>query len=197
MTHAGEERCSPMLQVESLDSNHEIPDESSLQPIVCDEVSFYTEDRQAIKDPLNLSLEDYAVQIHVSIGKTSNAVQIGGNNHMYVNGRKHTNREVKTGTGGRKVAQIKVPKHIISDDDIEKMALHLGNDWRRLGLKLGFGRGELDAFEYDNQMAGLHEIIYQMLSTWKEKQGIEAYARFVASKLVDIKRADVAKLLSV
>ena len=92
--------------------------------------------------------------------------------------------------------KFSVSKHIIRDDEIEKVAKHLGSDWRHLGLKLGFVRGELDAFEYDNHMAGLHEIIHQMLTSWREKHAVEAYLGHVARKLVEIKRADVAKLFS-
>ena len=92
---------------------------------------------------------------------------------------------------------LSVPKRTISDDNIEKVAVHIGSDWRRLGVKLGFVKGELDAFEYDHREGGLHEIIYQMLLTWKEKQGTEATTRYVATQLVAIKRPDVAILFSV
>ena len=43
----------------------------------------------------------------VNVGKTVNLAQIGRDNHMYVNGRRYTKREVKKCTGERQAARIK------------------------------------------------------------------------------------------
>ncbi|KAK2161284.1 hypothetical protein LSH36_119g07032 [Paralvinella palmiformis] len=142
----------------------------------------------------------YQESCNVTVLSTSrsppNAIQRSNNNHQHLD-RNATYS--KTGKNGkrRKIVPIKVRKHIISDDQVEKVAEHLGHDWRRLGRKLGFNEGALDAFEYDHHQAGLCEIIYQMLLMWKEKQGVKAYVKYVATYLVELKRADVAKLLSV
>ena len=43
----------------------------------------------------------------VNVGKTVNLAQIGRDDHMLVSGRRYTKREVKKGTGERKIAKIK------------------------------------------------------------------------------------------
>ncbi|KAK2161283.1 hypothetical protein LSH36_119g07028 [Paralvinella palmiformis] len=205
-----EKRYSPLLWVQSLGktearvtselrtSRDDLTYEKTVnsQLIGCDEVLFNTTDSENSPRRPDLSLEEAGIKI--TVGKTAKAVQIGSNNHMCIQITKPTSAQLQTGAKDqrRKVVQIKVPKRAINDDDIEKVAVHIGSDWRRLGVKLGLVRGELDAFEYDYRTAGLHEIIYQMLLAWKEKQGAESSIRYVAARLLEMKRPDVAKLFS-
>jgi len=89
---------------------------------------------------------------------------------------------------------LSVIKRLINNDDMDKVAQRLGKDWRRFGMKLGFSKGELDALEYDYQRDGLHEIIFNMLLAWQEKEGPDANIKVVVEKLLAIKRPDVANV---
>lgn len=62
-----------------------------------------------------------------------------------------------------------------SDKDIEHsemdvIATHLGEDWRSVARDLGFSNGEIDHFYEDNFAYGVKEVIYKILTEWKQRE---------------------------
>ena len=56
-----------------------------------------------------------------------------------------------------------------SDDDLEELAVMLGDDWEKLGRRLGFEQARLTAHHKENER--LSEKAFKMLLDWKKSKG--------------------------
>ena len=59
-----------------------------------------------------------------------------------------------------------------SDDELEGLSTQLGDDWEKLGRRLGFNDAELIAFRVENDR--IAERARCMLGNWKQTKGSEA-----------------------
>ena len=57
----------------------------------------------------------------------------------------------------------------IGSEGLVELSDHLGKDWHRLGLRLGFQNPELH--EIENRSASLKERSYEMLNAWHRREG--------------------------
>ena len=58
-----------------------------------------------------------------------------------------------------------------SDDELEELSMKLGDNWKKLGGRLGFDKAKLTAFHKENEK--LAEKAYEMLMDWKQREGSE------------------------
>lgn len=87
-------------------------------------------------------------------------------------------------------------KKVLNDANMQMLSSRIGANWRRLGRRLGLHDGELDCLEYDNRCSGLQEVVWRMLSAWRESKADDATLCAVADALIELKLYDVAALLS-
>ena len=59
-----------------------------------------------------------------------------------------------------------------SDDELEKLSTQLGDNWEKMGRRLGFSDPELSEFHKGNY--GMAEEARRMLVRWKQKEGSDA-----------------------
>lgn len=91
---------------------------------------------------------------------------------------------------------ISVPDRLVDSGIITIVAGSIGSDWARLARQLGICDSDIGSYELDNHHLGVHEVAYQMLRDWIERNGSEAKVQLIAKALVAVKRPDVALKLS-
>lgn len=64
-------------------------------------------------------------------------------------------------------------KHgVVVTDELESLSVRLGTSWKALARRLAFEKAQIVAI--DNRNAELGEKAYQMLMSWKEREGSQA-----------------------
>ncbi|XP_078368668.1 uncharacterized protein LOC144652516 isoform X2 [Oculina patagonica] len=69
-----------------------------------------------------------------------------------------------------------------SVDELEVLSTRLGDNWEKLGRRLGFDQPELTAFEREN--ARLSDRAYRMLMSWKQREGYDATYQVLYDALI-------------
>ena len=64
---------------------------------------------------------------------------------------------------------ISVKEGTPSDDDLEKLADMLADNWTKLGRRLGFEQARITAYHKENER--LSEKAFKMLMDWKQSKG--------------------------
>ena len=67
---------------------------------------------------------------------------------------------------------ISVKEGTPSDDDLEQISLMLGDNWEKVGRRLGFRQARITAYHKENEK--LSEKAFMMLMDWKESKGSDA-----------------------
>ena len=80
-----------------------------------------------------------------------------------------------------------------SHDELEELALKLGDSWEPLGRRLGFNDVEIVGFNKDYQ--GFAKKPLKMLFRWKQKQGSKATYQVLYDALCNkfVERMDLAE----
>ena len=90
---------------------------------------------------------------------------------------------------------IEDSRKILSDGNMHLLSDHVGRNWKPLARRLGFHEGDIDCFEFDTRFHGLREIIWKMLSEWRERNAERATLCAMADALIALKLYDIAALL--
>ncbi|KAK6177172.1 hypothetical protein SNE40_015328 [Patella caerulea] len=114
-----------------------------------------------------------------------NNIQIGNNNTMYIHQNKikctHTKGTTQTKPDGlkpkkklsenetRKYEELKACPTEVTQEHMLTLCTKIGKRWRHYGRKLGLSDEDLECIKANNSDNGLREIVYGMLTTWKQK----------------------------
>ncbi|XP_019623373.1 PREDICTED: receptor-interacting serine/threonine-protein kinase 1-like [Branchiostoma belcheri] len=79
--------------------------------------------------------------------------------------------------------------------ELQIVADHIGNDWKRLLRYLSLKDNDLDVVDHDYKADGLIEKAYQGLRKWKQQEGNEATMQKLLAALKTIGRRDVIEKL--
>ena len=86
-------------------------------------------------------------------------------------------------------------EQVLDNENMDRVAKHLGREWMEVGRKLNFTQGQLDQINIDFHPNGLQEKVFQMLHQWKQRLGKKATLRALASTLWDAECYEVALML--
>uniref|UniRef100_A0A182FB11 Uncharacterized protein n=2 Tax=Anopheles albimanus TaxID=7167 RepID=A0A182FB11_ANOAL len=112
--------------------------------------------------------------------KNTRNVHIGDNIFIQTAHRQNQPHEVKW----KKLKQSSTIMHMMhSSIDIENEVLeivsrHLGYEWKSFARKLGYSKGQIDAFEEDNRT--LSEQIYNFISDWNRSEDNPTLGKLVS-----------------
>lgn len=73
-------------------------------------------------------------------------------------------------------------KRVITEVDIECLASHLGNSWRKVAKLIGFSIGEMETIHTDHSK-NQKEQIRKMLDIYKQKHGHKAQLKYITQSL--------------
>ncbi|XP_019634248.1 PREDICTED: death domain-containing protein CRADD-like [Branchiostoma belcheri] len=84
---------------------------------------------------------------------------------------------------------------ILREKELNKLASNLGAEWEKLAIELDFKKSELYKFKEDNKNS-VHGQIFDMLCTWKGKQGSKATVGNLVHSMIEVSIGeDVYKFL--
>ncbi|KAL3859802.1 hypothetical protein ACJMK2_009995 [Sinanodonta woodiana] len=81
----------------------------------------------------------------------------------------------------------------VTPEDLDIVSAAIGKEWRRLGRALNITDGVLDQIHMDYNIAGIYEVMYQILNKWVQREARNATKRVLAEKLHEIERDDIAQ----
>ncbi|CAH1778590.1 unnamed protein product [Owenia fusiformis] len=106
-----------------------------------------------------------------SPGGNSMSVNISNCNNVMV-GSSNVMNVTSHGTSGpprsSPTVTVKDRNYKLTDRDLNRIAKHVGAEWKTFGRKLGIDDMKLDYIEIDHSSYGLQEQVFQMLRKWKE-----------------------------
>ncbi|XP_050092876.1 protein immune deficiency [Anopheles aquasalis] len=118
--------------------------------------------------------------IHVFQLKNTRNVHIGDNFFVQTAHKQNQLEEVKW----KKLKQSHTIMHLmhssidIDNEVLEIVSRHLGYEWKSFARKLGYSRGQIDAFEEDNR--NLSEQIYNFISDWYRSESNPTLGKLVS-----------------
>ena len=78
-----------------------------------------------------------------------------------------------------------------TSDELEGLSERISDKWKRLGRKLKFRKAQIT--EHDKSNETLYEKAYNLLTSWKERDGSDATYRVLHKALSDVERRDLAQ----
>lgn len=95
----------------------------------------------------------------------------------------------------KKEVALTTSTRIVTNDELDDIASHLGSDFRKLRRPLAISDAIIEQIELDYHREGQQEITYQILRKWKEMKGSLATIANLAEVLQQVKRVDLAQKL--
>ncbi|CAH1270107.1 MFHAS1 [Branchiostoma lanceolatum] len=80
---------------------------------------------------------------------------------------------------------------LLSDVRLLRLAKQTGNEWKSLGIQLGFTLAEIQRLQSDNPFS-TEDSIFSMLVQWRRRQGASVHISALAEALTDAGRKDLA-----
>ncbi|KAL4234042.1 hypothetical protein ACF0H5_005696 [Mactra antiquata] len=93
------------------------------------------------------------------------------------------------------ISDLTTNENVPDFNTIDMVCVEIGNDWKRLCRQLDIKEPEIEQLHFDHYSAGLYEIVYQGIRSWKQRNGQQATIRKLAIALWEIERSDIAKKL--
>lgn len=84
-----------------------------------------------------------------------------------------------------------------SRSDLNHVCNNIGKNWKKLGIELGLGRGQIEAIEIDYHVEGTYEMAYQTMLKWKRQNGDQVTIRDLVLALDSIGMSEMARELPV
>lgn len=95
----------------------------------------------------------------------------------------------------KKEVALTTSTRIVTNDELDDIASHLGSDFRKLRRPLAISDAIIEQIELDYHREGQQEITYQILRKWKEMKGSLATIANLAEVLRQVNRIDLAQKL--